>query len=157
MNHQTGRQFSLDFRAATAFFGAFGVEWDLTAAPAPDRTRLAEWIAAHRRHRDLLHGGDVVRVDVPDDEIRIHGVVAPDATEAVFAYVQLDERVGAPVAFRLRGLDPGRRYRVERLVPDDEPWPGDGLITSGAALAAVGLPAPHRRPLSATVVHLQAQ
>src|SRR5581483_1213800 len=31
-SHQTGRTFSLDFRAATAFFGAFGIEWDLTAA-----------------------------------------------------------------------------------------------------------------------------
>ncbi len=36
-NHQTGRTLSLDFRAATAFFGDFGIEWDITAA-TPGRT-----------------------------------------------------------------------------------------------------------------------
>lgn len=156
-NHQTGRRYSLDFRAGTAFFGAFGIEWDLTAAPEADRARLGEWIAAHRRLQPLLHGGDVVRVDLPDDQIRIHGVVAADRSEAVFAYVQLDERVGAPLAFRLTGLDPQRRYAVQRVVADDGPWAGDGQQASGAALAAVGLPAPDRRPQSVAVVHLQAR
>ena len=42
VNHQTGRQLSLDFRAATALFGDFGVEWDISQATAGERARLAE-------------------------------------------------------------------------------------------------------------------
>lgn len=40
--HQTGRTLSLDFRGATAFFLAFGIEWDLTkATPTELQRRLA--------------------------------------------------------------------------------------------------------------------
>src|SRR5262249_55510886 len=53
----SGRTLSLDFRAATALFGAFGIEWDLTEATDDDLDRLAEWIDRHKRLRPLLHGG----------------------------------------------------------------------------------------------------
>jgi alpha-galactosidase len=36
VSHQTGRQLPLAFRAATAFFGHFGIEWDLTKADDVD-------------------------------------------------------------------------------------------------------------------------
>lgn len=33
VSHQTGRTSVLDLRAATAFFGQFGIQWDLTKVP----------------------------------------------------------------------------------------------------------------------------
>jgi alpha-galactosidase len=165
-NHQTGRRLSLDFRAATAFFGDFGVEWDVTSASAADRARLGEWIALYKRYRALLHSGRVVRADSPSPVHRIHGVLSPDRAEAVLAYVQLDESVHDPVPFVVPGLDPQRRYRATRIAPEDagerlrespaDPWRGEGLELPGAVLAAVGLPAPERRPLTCLIVHLEA-
>jgi alpha-galactosidase len=37
-SHQTHRWLSLDFRAATALFGALGIEWDITRATEDDPT-----------------------------------------------------------------------------------------------------------------------
>ncbi len=165
-NHQTGRQFSLDFRAATAFFGDFGVEWDVTSATPEERRQLARWISAYRQLRPLLHSGRMVRVDTAEPDIWIHGVVGQDRSEAVFAYVQLDEFVRDPVPFRVRGLDRDRRYTARQVVPAtttvDEhyaggSWRGEGMTLTGAVLEAVGLPPAPRGPLSAVVIHLVAE
>jgi hypothetical protein len=48
---------TLDFRAGTALFGHFGVEWDLTGATESDRARLAQWIRLYKELRPLLHNG----------------------------------------------------------------------------------------------------
>ena len=158
VNHTTGRTTSLDFRAATAFFLAMGVEWDLTRASAAELDRLGRWIALHKQHRPLLHRGESVRVDLAEPLVLIHGVVAADRSAAIFAYVQLDDLVTAPPPFLLAGLDPRRRYQVTRVHPDpgDGAWRADGLELSGQVLHAVGLPAPPRRPMSADIVHLRA-
>ncbi|SOD74473.1 alpha-galactosidase [Jatrophihabitans sp. GAS493] len=162
-NHQTGRELSLDFRASTAFFGDFGVEWDITTATEDERSRLAEWITLYKRHRGVLHGGRMVRVDTVDDARWIYGVHTHDQTEAVFAYAQLDESTHDPEPFRVTGLDPTRSYRASQIAPiqrsgpperGDYRWPGEGMVLSGAALAVVGLPAPARWPLSSLLIHL---
>ena len=162
-NHQTGRHFSLDFRAATAFFGSFGVEWDINGASDAERARLGEWITAYKRHRHLLHSGRVVRVDSGADDIWIHGVVADDRSEGLFAYVQLDEVVRDPAPLRCSGLSPEGRYTARQVATprsegDTEAprWRGEGMSLSGAVLAELGLPAPSRRPLSSMLVHLTA-
>ena len=65
--HQSGRTLALDFRAATAMFGAFGVEWDLSTASEEELSALAEWVDLHKRFRPLLHAG----------RARTPGVVGP--------------------------------------------------------------------------------
>nr|MDQ2958405.1 alpha-galactosidase [Actinomycetota bacterium] len=161
-NHQTGRQLSLDFRAATAFFADFGVEWDITAATDAERGRLADWIALYKQHRGLLHGGRMVRVDSAEDAHWSYGVRAHDRSEAVMAYVQLDETVHDPAPFLVPGLDPNRRYLAREIAPPAYPeladgrWRGEGLELSGAVLAFLGLPAPQRQPLSSLLIHLRA-
>ena len=47
--HTTGRTHDLSFRAATALFGHFGIEWDIASASDEERTELAEWIARYKR------------------------------------------------------------------------------------------------------------
>ncbi|MGI8522587.1 MAG: alpha-galactosidase, partial [Nocardioides sp.] len=74
-NHQTGRVLDLSFRAGTALFGHFGIEWDLASASADERAELAAWVRLYRERRDLLHSGRVVRRG-PDDGRLVHGVVA---------------------------------------------------------------------------------
>jgi alpha-galactosidase len=163
--HTTGRTHDLSFRVATALFGHFGVEWDVTAATAEERAGLAEAIGFYKRVRELLHSGETVRADHHDRAAYLHGVVAPDRAEALFAYVQLttsaNERPGAAL---LPGLDPDRAYRVEPVtlaggpaLQQAEPpaWLTAGALTlSGRALAAAGLQLPVLLPEQALLLHL---
>ena len=59
----TGRRHDLAFRAVTALFGHFGIEWNLLGLDDAELDALAEAVALHRRFRALLHGGDAVRFD----------------------------------------------------------------------------------------------
>ncbi len=165
-SHSTARTQTLPFRAATAFFGHLGFEWDLASATDEDRAGVAQIIALHKRFRPLLHGGRTVRVDHPDSSAVVHGVVAHDGSEAVYSYAQCtttDATTPAPV--RLAGLDPARRYHVERLpLPGatwspgkSEPrWYAEGLEADGALLAEVGVPLGVHVPESATLLHATA-
>ena len=68
-SHTTGRVHDLSFRAATAIFGHFGIEWDLTAATAQELAELKEWVSFYKANRRLLMGGDLVRLDFPDPNV----------------------------------------------------------------------------------------
>jgi len=163
-SHQTGRFMPLSLRCATALFGHFGVEWDITQAPAGDLAELTAWIALYQRHRGLIHSGLVRRVDTPDDTAWLHGVVAADGSAALMSYVQLEPPPhGRPVSLRLPGLDPGQRYLVTDVTPGGPAtrWPRGGEIpaateVTGAVLAGVGLDRPTVRPLTAVVLFVEA-
>ena len=112
-SHTTGRRLDLSFRASTAIFGHFGIEWDLGEATDAELALLARWIEFHKQHRGLLLGGEIVRVDTPDPRISLHGVVAHDGSEALFSAAVLDTPYPEPpTRLRLRGLDAARTYRV---------------------------------------------
>ena len=163
-SHTTGRVVDLAFRCATALFGHAGFECDIGAAGPEEVEQLAAWVALHRELRPLLHSGDVVRADPTDPAALLHGVVAADRTEAVFALVSLETSPdAAPGRVRLPGLDPDRRYRVRRR--DTPPaalgsqvaapgWLDDEPALTGAVLGRVGLPVPVLAPASAMVLHL---
>jgi alpha-galactosidase len=157
VNHQTHRATTLDLRAATAFFGQFGIQWDLTKVAPADHERLGCWTDLYKRHRALLHTGRLTRVELGQGMLA-HGVVAHDRSEAIFSYAQLDEIVPVPPRLRVPGLDPARTYRAALVSPADPTvaWPVTGIEASGATLAALGLPGPQRAPQSAAMVHLLA-
>ena len=116
-SHTTGRVHSLSFRAGTALFGHLGIEWDLSTASEQELAELGEWLTCFKQHRQLLLGGDVVRMDGFDDHLLVHGVLSPDRSRAIFAMAvvgSLDASPGGPLRFR--GLDPQRRYRVRPLL-----------------------------------------
>ncbi|GGN61335.1 alpha-galactosidase [Actinoplanes lobatus] len=161
--HVTGRTSALGLRLATALFGSAGIEWNLTAANASERERIAAWIAEHKRLRPLLHTGRVVRADSPDPAHLLHGVVAQDRTHAVFALVTLGApRAALPPPIRLPGLDPDRLYTVRpigvppRTLQDaPPPWLAAGSATvTGRFLAEVGLPAPLLTPEQALLIEV---
>lgn len=150
--HTTGRTHTLDFRAGTALFGHFGIEWDLMTASAVERVRLAEWVALYKALRPLLHSGTVVRGDHPDPALWVQGVVAKDGGRAVFALVQMATSVQSPAGrVRLPGLDPDAEYHLSPMAPGDRPegpftsalpWWEKGVTLPGRVLAEVGVQAP---------------
>ena len=165
-SHTTGRAHALDFRAGTAFFSHLGIEWDLTTATADELARLGAWIEAYKAHRGLLHTGALVHSDQPDPALWVHGVVAPDASEAIYSVVALATSVVSPPGrVRLPGLDPLTRYRVEPLPPGeslghrtshgDLAWWADGITASGAALGQVGVQAPVLNPEQLVLIHVR--
>ncbi|WP_062207898.1 alpha-galactosidase [Streptomyces sp. NBRC 109706] len=154
--HTTGRTHGLEFRAGTALFGHFGIEWDLTDASPEDRAALAEWISRYKELRPLLHSGRVVREDHSDPALWVHGVVAGDGSRAVFTLAQLATSVQAPTGLvRLPGLDPDARYRVTPFAPADRPvgpamnalsWWDTGVTLPGRVLGTVGVRPPIQHP-----------
>jgi alpha-galactosidase len=124
-SHTTGRVHDLDFRAATAIFGHLGIEWDLATATPEELEQLRAWIELFKQHRELLLGGDLVRVHRSDPSLDVHGVVAGDRSRSIFAFSAVGRsEVVSPGRLRFAGLDPQRRYRVTPLMID---YPPTGL------------------------------
>jgi alpha-galactosidase len=152
VSHTTGRRHTVDFRAGSALFDHFGIEWDLTSAPAEDQARLTRWVRLYKQLRGLLHTGTVVRADHPDEALWVHGVVAADTSRAVYALVATATTVWSPPGrVRLPGLDPEAVYRVAPLPPGDRiegpaesdlPWWSTGVQLRGRVLADIGVQAP---------------
>jgi alpha-galactosidase len=166
-SHTSGRTHDLSFRVATAVFGHFGIEWDITRADPADRAALAAAVAYYKRVRGLVHTGEVVRADHPDPAAIVHGVVAPDRSAALFCYAQLATAVAAvPPAVRLPGLDPDRRYRVVLDEPAGPaagynsvrpPWcVAGGIESTGRVLERVGLQLPVLWPEQAVLLRVEA-
>ncbi|WP_230006295.1 alpha-galactosidase [Microbacterium sp. Bi128] len=167
VNHTTGRFHELSFRAATALFGHFGIEWDLAKATDRENADLAEWIAFYKTHRALLHSGDMMRADTVDPAFQVYGSIARDRSEALVFLAFLSRSTISPRGrFTVPGLDPDTRYRVTPVVvgaPDhgraDPLWYGDGsgVVLSGRALASAGLHIPGSFPERVVIYRITAE
>jgi alpha-galactosidase len=165
-SHTTHRTHSLAFRAATAFFGHLGIEWNILEATDDERKALANVIELYKRFRPLLHGGDVTRFDHANDAVLAHGVIASDRSEALISFVQMDSAESLIVEpLLIPGLDLARRYRVEALPIVELPngpskqspgWIASGAEVTGRQLAVLGLQPPILHPESALVIHIKA-
>lgn len=165
-SHITGRTLPLRFRAATALFGAFGIEWDLTQASETELEEIADWVARHQRLRPLLHSGRVVRPESADPAVLLHGVVAADGAQALVAHVQLDESAhNRGVWVRVPGLIAGATYDLKwegpiaaketsKSVALPAAGPTGGVAMSGADLAVRGFWMPRILPETVTLVSL---
>lgn len=169
--HTTGRMHDIDYRAGTALFGHFGIEWDLARATDRDLDSLRAWIARYKELRGLLHSGVTVRSDMDGaahgtSACHVHGVVATDGTDAVFALVSTDRPSSWPVRrVVLPGLDQQRTYTLDVLFAPTEVneqshrqpgWWGQHLTVQGAVLSRVGLALPDLNPDTLMLVRVTA-
>ncbi|MDH2443960.1 alpha-galactosidase [Amnibacterium sp. CER49] len=165
-SHSTGRVHDIGFRATTAMFGHFGIEWDVRQASDDERTRLAEAIRVHKAHRELIATGRMVRMDSPDPALQVTGVVAQDGSSALFSVAALATSLNeVPVPVRFGGLDPDRAYRVELALPPGPhalsgragvAWIDARPVLPGRVLAEIGLPMPILNPEQALLLTLTA-
>ena len=149
--HSTRRTVGLDLSGGVAMFGHFGIEWNLTKLNDDWMRRVGEWVELHRRHRDLIHTGRLVHADQWDATTDVRGVVARDATSALFSYTQVTSSVTHPPGrFTLPGLDPDRRYAVRIIAGSVDkgpgqstlPWAEQPVTLTGRQLGDAGLRAP---------------
>lgn len=164
--HTTGRRLDLSFRAATALFGSFGIEWDLTEASPAEVAQTAAWVAYFKRMRPLLHSGTTVRRSIEGGDLWLHGVVAADRTEALYSVVVRERPVTWPAGrVQLPGLDPDVHYRVTAGGPGPHPaydprvhpsWWEKGTVLAGASLAVVGVNVPALHADHAALLRVEA-
>ena len=111
--------------------------------------------SAHKRHRELIHTGTLVHADTGDAATDVRGVVARDATSALFTFTQVTTGVTHPPGrFTLPAwLD--RRYTV-RIIAGRRRGPGQSDSLGRAAdhadrpaTGTVGLQAPVLLPRAA--------
>jgi alpha-galactosidase len=184
-SHTTARTHDLSFRAITALFGHFGMEWDIREVQGAERQELKRFIGLYKEHRGLIHSGRMVRADVPDNSLMLHGVVAdssaggnasagtlaPGTTAALFALVSTRTSFAEqPGRIAVPGLEGGRTYRVEAIFPapgdadyghtftqvQPPAWLASGAEASGSFLAEVGLPMPILNPEHALLLKFTA-
>ncbi|MEN7343917.1 MAG: alpha-galactosidase [Pseudomonadota bacterium] len=166
--HITQRVHSMEFRAATAFFGHMGLELNLFEESTDDLELLKSAIALHKTHRDLLHTGDLVRLDTPDYMVAF-GVLSEDKREAVYSCAKTQgHRTTLPSRLRFVGLDPSVHYRMRLIWPlsnasvtspsivEAADLHGDGAVFSGEALINHGAQLPLMYPESCLIYHLEA-
>ncbi|MGO4192332.1 alpha-galactosidase [Arthrobacter sp. YAF17] len=183
-SHTTARTHDLSFRAITALFGHFGMEWDVRQVDGVQREELKRFIGIYKEHRGLIHSGRMVRADLPDDSLMLHGVVAGPAgsaggpagdiavkgsTAALFTLVSTGTSPAEqPGRIAIPGLAADVDYRVEAVfpVPGDadyartftqvQPpaWLESGATASGRFLAEVGLPMPVLNPEHALLLQV---
>jgi alpha-galactosidase len=166
-NHTTGRRHDLSFRAGTALFGHFGIEWDLARAGEAELDELTAWVRLYKDHRHWMHRGRVVRADTADATTLIHGIVAENGEQALFAVVQMSSSVTTtPGRIRLPGLAPDTHFTVSRTGPGQGPattalapvrWPATGTTVSGRFLAEVGLQTPPLNPEQLLLLQVRKQ
>jgi len=162
-NQITGRVLDLSFRAGTALFGHFGIEWDLTTAADDELEVLRQWVGLYQQLRGLLHSGRTVRQDLPGG-VWLHGVVARDRGEALYAVVGRERPASwPPGSAPLPGLDPARSYRIRPVGPalPDDPrvvpgWWDTDLVLPGSVLGSAGLQLPALEPDHLALVHVTA-
>ena len=162
-SHQTGRTLELSMRAVTALFGHAGIEWDITEATPQERAALKKWATYYKDNRALLHSGKSIRVDYPDKNGYLHGVISNDSKHSIFAYVQLTPtNVIHPAALKFPGLNPLATYQVKAVFPAGLPrymqisppmWM-NGIELSGAALAHIGLSGAILAPANAFLIEI---
>ena len=164
-SHTTGRVHNLGFRAITALFGHAGLEWDITQTRPEERELLTSWVSYYKAKRDLIHSGQMVRVETANDTSLVHGVVSQDGTAALFAYVTTaGQGPSRPNALRLEGLNPATSYRVKAVFPVGKPvfqertspaWL-DGVTMTGTTLSQIGLRPPILFPENALLIEIEA-
>jgi alpha-galactosidase len=159
--HITGRILSMETRAGVAMFGHMGIEANLLEMDDDQTETLKAGVALHKKHRQLIHSGNLVRLNTQSNENGF-GIIAQDGGEALFSYAQLDS-LSHSVGGRLQfiGLDSNGLYQVSIVWPQEPKSYStsildviNGSVISGEALTKAGIQLPIMHPASLLVFHL---
>ncbi|WP_299617592.1 alpha-galactosidase, partial [Pelagibius sp.] len=166
VSHTAGRRFSLDFRAGTALFGHFGLEFDLAELSAAEQESLKHWIALYKRFRPLLHFGRLFRLPFMGAQGQAWLSVAEDRSVGLAGLVCLDPpAMPRATPLRLPGLDPAADHRITLLPPvaeglaerlsEIDTWLGGEIVLSGRLLAGRGIAFGLLRPHTLALLHIE--
>lgn len=143
--HATGRIQNIDFRAAVALQGHFGLELDPRQLTLSDRAALKRWISFYKAHRDILHAD--IRTGRADDGLVWHASGTADRWLLIVYRLSPPARAQAPrlpLPFAIRDAD----YELTLCHPH-----GGGALQrlGGDALAEIGITLPRMAAQSACI------
>ncbi len=163
--HITGRTISMAMRAATALMGHMGTELNLLTEPQEDLEELAIAIALYKKHRALIHSGDLYRIDTPQ-YINAMGIVSRDKSEALYSVAFLTGYHDThPIMMPFLGLEARYNYKMNAI------WPNNSKSTpisvgkeisidgyySGTILQNLGMQLPPSFPETVHLLHLKKE
>ena len=159
--HITGRNVSIEMRAAVSMFGHMGIEMDPRELNDHEYNALKAAIALHKEHREFIHSADLYRLDSDDLSINF-GLIDEQKTKALFAYNSVRETPRtAPNKLRFVGLDGDAQYTLNLVWPVkfEEYRPSsiaavNGQTFTGEALMQFGLQMPISFPQTSLIFEL---
>lgn len=159
-NHQTGRHTPLKFRFDVAMTGRLGMEMKPSDL-SPEEMEFAKKAFATYKEtiRPIVQKGDLYRLISPYEGTGFASemFISEEKNDAVFFAYKFDCYVNQqkPI-FRMAGLDPDARYKVEELLraadTREEKW--DGACFSGRFLMETGLELGLKGTMSSQVLKL---
>ena len=165
--HLTGRVTSLHTRAIVALQGQFGFEIDARKLDPHDVITLQHYTQLYKSHRGWLAEACYWQLPTYSDSLLSSGNVSMDKNKALFSVIAIGNvRATRPGHLPLRGLDPGKRYKLSLesinaadLAPFNKaipPWCEQAVTTTGDLLMNLGVPLPVMPPQSAVLIACQA-
>ena len=167
--HITHRNINMAMRASVVLFGHMGMEMDLRELTDTETTELKAMVALYKKHRHLVHSGELFRLELPQ---YMHGlgIVAEDKSEALFSYSLIAcSSASLPDQFHFAGLEKQALYQLDIIWPikSGDRWPKasvfnfkthlpdvDGKQFSGEVLMQLGMQLPLLTPQSSLIFHL---
>jgi len=161
--HITGRNVSVEMRAGVAFFGHMGMEMDPRELTDHEREQLKEVIALHKKHRNLIHNGRLMRSNSDGDSIDF-AIINEEQTQGLFSYNSVNEtKRTAPKKYRFASLDASKQYKLDFIWPTKHEEFStsvlsqvDGQVFSGEALMQFGMQLPISFPQTTFIFELNA-
>jgi alpha-galactosidase len=159
--HITGRHIKMEMRAAVAFFGHMGMEMDPRELTEEEQKLLSQAVALHKKHRQLIHSGELIRLDSDGDSINF-GLVNQEKSKGLFAYNSVKEtQRTTPPKFRFSGIDATKTYQLSLIWPiiAHEYSPSvlsivEGQAFTGEVLMQFGMQLPVLFPQSSLIFEL---
>lgn len=145
----------MHFACSVAMSARYGMDLDLVKLSAEDKAICAGAIAAYKRIREVVHLGDLYRLEQPHNADRgALNYVSEDRSKAVLFVFQLQDGAAQPV--RPQGLDATKRYIVREInpAPGRAALPQEGKSFVGEELMRDGIIPNCVKALEACVIEL---
>jgi alpha-galactosidase len=159
--HITGRRISIEMRSGVSFFGHLGLEMDPRELSEHEFDVLKNLISLHKKHRSLIHSGNLIRFDTDGNSIDF-GIVNAHKSHALYAYNNVAEtKRTMPKKYRFLGLNASKTYQLNMIWPKQlkEYSPSilskiEGQKFSGQALMQIGMQLPISFPQTSLIFEL---
>ncbi|MBP5334865.1 MAG: alpha-galactosidase [Bacteroidales bacterium] len=136
-NHQSRNVTPLKFRFDVACQGRLGLELQPKLLEESELALVNRCVESYKTYRDVVFTGDLYRLGTPYGN-DFYGMmyVSPDKRKAVvYTYcLRFNALGGEGHSFKLKGLDPARRYKVTEQNVNRSCWWGNGRSFTGAFL-----------------------
>jgi len=162
----THRVVPMSLRCTSAIFGSMGVEANLMNMSQEDQEELSDAIELYKKHRHVIHNGEMMRFDETANQ-NVIGIVSDDRRTGLFSCVQMaSDSHELPRVLRPKGLAANKQYRIKIVWPTIERFPldthhkavgatGDEYF-SGDLLMKIGIQLPLLYPQMSLVYELSA-